>query len=545
MNPPDESKFPPFRLELCILTVVLILAAFLRFYRADGYGLWSDEFVTLMLASKSSWLDLARTCFRIPQPVPPLYFLAEKLVVDLRGVDEVSLRLVSVLASLATVGLAYAIARKLCGFEVALTGALLLAVNSTQIVYAQNARPYAFCLMLSCTSVLFLTNWLRTGRLLPKLGFVVSTVLLLYSHYVFALLLIVQNLYVWWWIRRMRLISGHQERPPSVGWKTWLRLQVLVAACLLPLLPQLWNAVASRQVLNWASGQAAYVLRVENLFFFLPPTWLFLSAAVTLTLAAIALYWKGAGERSWQAKPVSGNGLILFAVWYLTPLIVCLLITLLGDVHVFVERYLLLASVPAAMIVPATAFYLVDRKWARLFLGTYLMIYVISEPTRFWQQKGLFSQGVPGGNEWRETMRQLGRPDFAGPLLLFQSPFIESNQLDFDSSPERFDYLASPLRSFYLREYRPRFCMLPVHWWIEDPKHRQFKQELKKRIKLEGELVLLSTAEFWSHFEAWLKEEFSGEVQVVGRFRSTGSLRLNRLKVTSDVPRLGSPVETD
>ena len=61
------------------ILLVLILGGALRFYHLNGYGLWSDEFVTLMIVSKGTLTGLVRTCLEVPQPMPPLYFLLDKL----------------------------------------------------------------------------------------------------------------------------------------------------------------------------------------------------------------------------------------------------------------------------------------------------------------------------------------------------------------------------------------------------------------------------------------------------------------------------------
>src|SRR5215471_4995773 len=144
------------------LVCVLLLGGVLRFYHLDGYGLWSDEFVTLLIVSKTSWLELIRTCFNVPQPMPPLYFMVERPFVALFGANEISLRLLSALSSCLLLYFVFAIGRTLFDFEVGLVAALLCAVNSTQIVYAQNARPYAFCLLLASISILSFLKWTKS-----------------------------------------------------------------------------------------------------------------------------------------------------------------------------------------------------------------------------------------------------------------------------------------------------------------------------------------------------------------------------------------------
>ena len=76
------------------------------------------------------------------------------------------------------------------------------AINSTQIVYAQNSRPYAFCLFLSCLSILWFLRWVgRPAFHRNEVEYVASTVLLFYSHYIFFPLILIQGLGLLWCIR--------------------------------------------------------------------------------------------------------------------------------------------------------------------------------------------------------------------------------------------------------------------------------------------------------------------------------------------------------
>jgi hypothetical protein len=154
------------------------------------------------------------------------------------------------------------------------------------------------------------------------------------------------------------------------------------------------------------------------------------------------------------------------------------------------------------------------------------------EPAGFFFQKKEFSQGVPGGSEWRESLEKLQQPNFEGPLVLFQSPFIESNELNYERNSILFDYLSAPLQSFYLKQRPVRpFVLLPHQWWIDNAAHREFKVNLSRQLASEHEFVLLSTQEFWDNFEPWLKRANEGknEVKVIDGFNSCGSLRLKKI----------------
>jgi hypothetical protein len=243
-------------------------------------------------------------------------------------------------------------------------------------------------------------------------------------------------------------------------------------------------------------------------------------------------------RRNHDSKGFAGDSLTLLALWYVIPLILFFLLTQGSRINLFVERYLILASLPTFLFLPALALSAGHRTVGHLFLGAYFSLYVSFVPATHFAQKGRFSQGVPGGNEWRETLRHLTQPDFQSPLLLFQSPFIESNQLEYCSNAALFDYLSAPLRSFYVKDRVRPFILLPVHWWIVNREHLALKADIARRLAATHEFLLLSTQEFWDTFEPWLRQEFSGrlEWQVVSHFRSSGALRLNRMRCKQSFP---------
>ena len=518
------------------LGAVLSLAGGLRLYHLDGYGLWSDEFVTLMVVSTESYADLIKLCFKIPQPMPPFYFLLNKAVFDLFSQGEVSLRLLSALSSLLTVYCVFELGRRLINVEIGFFAALLCAVNSTQIVYAQNARPYALCLLLSAISMISFLGWLKDNKRSHQIVYLVSTGLLVYTHYIFAIVPCIQTAHV----------LLHRSFPALTGstsgswFRSWAAIQTCLVLLLLPLLPQLWRVFQDRHSLNWERR----IPKLTDSIMFLNLKALGWAMGVTLLIwvgrrLSGFLIRQGSNLRVTRKKPhPSGvEPVSLLFSWYLIPLITFLLIFYYSGLNLFVERYLILCSLPLYLLLPSLAFALCDNSIGRVFLLVYLGIYVLVEPAGFFFQKKEFSQGVPGGSEWREALGKLQQPDFESPLVLFQSPFIESNELNYEGNLMLFNYLSAPLHSFYIKRPIPSFILLPVHWWINNEAHRKFKTKLSRELDSEEEFVLLSTQEFWENFEPWLLGMRDGIqlVHVEKEFRSSGSLGLRKISLRESV----------
>ncbi|MGH9428468.1 MAG: glycosyltransferase family 39 protein, partial [Terriglobia bacterium] len=517
-----------------LLILTLSLCGFLRLYHLDGYGLWSDEFVTLLIVSAKSFRELIQTCFEVPQPMPPLYFLADKWIYGLFAPGEVGLRVLSAAGSVLAGYFLFATGRTLFSVEVGLWSLLLFAVNSTQIVYAQNARPYAVCLMLSAVSMLCFLKWRRQPSWSWTLAYVISTALLLHTHYIFFPVLLIQNLY----------LGVDRHWPPGTTqtpsrWKSWLALQASVAVLLSPLYPQLWRIVHGRHSLNWESKVPA----ASDFPVFLSPRLLLWSLAVWLVFGIGArIIQNSSARRQPRAINPTGsrsdqNGFLFLGLWYALPVGLFFGLVHGNGLNLFVERYLILASLPVFLALPALVL-AIGPKWAgRSALSVYLIAYAYTAPATYFAQKGQFSQGVPGGNEWREALSHLADPQFQSSLFLFQSPFIESNQLNFADKPKLERYLSAPLHSFYVKGPVQPFVLLPVHWWIENSAHQDFKSELRSRLLVHRDFTLLATQEFFDTFEPWLKQACKdGEWRMLKSFRSTGALRLKRIRWISHPP---------
>ena len=138
------------------LALVVAVGAVLRFATLDAQSLWYDEAVTAKLLQ----LDLLGMLRAIPdsESTPPLYYVLAWLWTHVFGTGEVGLRSLSALLGTATIGVVWALGRRLGGDVAALAAAALVAFNPMLVWFGQEARAYALLALLGALSALL---WLR------------------------------------------------------------------------------------------------------------------------------------------------------------------------------------------------------------------------------------------------------------------------------------------------------------------------------------------------------------------------------------------------
>jgi len=121
------------------IALVLVLAAAVRLWDLGRRSLWTDEAST-WTASSGSLGELLRFCLT-QDASPPLHYVLTSLALRF-GDGEAQLRVVSALASVAIVWLAYRFARLYAPRAESTLAAALVALSPYQVMYAQEARTY-------------------------------------------------------------------------------------------------------------------------------------------------------------------------------------------------------------------------------------------------------------------------------------------------------------------------------------------------------------------------------------------------------------------
>jgi hypothetical protein len=206
------------------LIALTLLAALLRFTTLGSQSLWYDEAFTPVHVLRSG---LGTTLHNMvhSENTPPLWYVLEWGMTRVLGEGAVALRLLSALAGVATVPVAWAIGRELQGSptrRAALVGAALVTTCPLFVWYSQEARAYGLFVLLAALAFLCFLRALSdpTGR--RMVAFATTASLALLTHY-FAVFLLAPMIVWLLWVHRARALLAIV--PP-----------ILVGAALIPLI---------------------------------------------------------------------------------------------------------------------------------------------------------------------------------------------------------------------------------------------------------------------------------------------------------------------
>ncbi|OGL41229.1 MAG: hypothetical protein A2043_02815 [Candidatus Schekmanbacteria bacterium GWA2_38_9] len=172
-----------------LLPSILVLAALLRIYRLGLYDLWFDE--VLCAFQREDLRNILNG--KILDSNPPLYFLILHFLTPLKA-SEFILRLPSVIFGVGTIFVLYKFTKNIFDEKASLISSLLLAISPFHIYYSQEVKMYSLFILLSFLSISFFILSITENKNSWWAGFVVSTVLSLYTHYYAMLLILIETI---------------------------------------------------------------------------------------------------------------------------------------------------------------------------------------------------------------------------------------------------------------------------------------------------------------------------------------------------------------
>lgn len=187
--PSDDSRggWPGYRFRrraagTLPLAAILAVAAGVRLWGLDDSSLWYDEVVTMQVARADGPAALVERLDRIDGTRAPLHPLVLHAWLMLFGASDRAGRAFSVACGLATVAVVYVVGRRAHDDRTGLWSAWLTAVCPPLVYYSQEARMYAWLVLLTACSWLVLLSFRRTAGAARCALYGLLLAALAYSH---------------------------------------------------------------------------------------------------------------------------------------------------------------------------------------------------------------------------------------------------------------------------------------------------------------------------------------------------------------------------
>ena len=405
-----------------IMSAVVVVGAALRIVGITHQSIWLDEAFSVYLSAHRypTILDFIAGS----DAHPPLYYLVLHTWMVL-GSSVLVLRMLSALASIATLVMLYLLGRRLANPRVALLATAFMAISAFQVWYAQEVRMYALTTLAVVIAVYGLVRaWHQGGMSSWVLftGGMLAAIYLDYSaFYVYSALIL--------WFLRVGARTVERRKP-------FVLSNIVIFLGYLPWLPVLWRQIVIVGTLtSWIDGSngSGVVGALTDLFF--NRTNLLQSGSnlagivagtLSLTVVGVALVL------SRQARAYS-----LLAYWFGWPCLLGLTLDLLNH-PVVIARQLMVVQ-PALFLLLALAS---EHTWKRLpngalsrfrvviftvLLGTFIIANISAQVT---------SWTTTLKEDWRAAATIVATHQQPGGLILFNAYFV---QMPFDyyfHSPE-------------------------------------------------------------------------------------------------------------
>ncbi len=170
---------PSKRIEYPFLVFLSLFAFLPRFFFQMGFELNDDEASSVLLAINSfpSIID-----FLTMDNIPPLYYFVLHIWIEIFGIEETSVRSLSMVCGTLLVLLSYKILKEEESREVAVFGCIMIAISPVSIYYSFITRCYSLLALLTVFTFFYLLRSLRNGGTWNWVCYSIGMILALYTH---------------------------------------------------------------------------------------------------------------------------------------------------------------------------------------------------------------------------------------------------------------------------------------------------------------------------------------------------------------------------
>lgn len=394
-----------------LLVIILLITTFLRFYQLGVESLWMDEVASI----HESGLSITQIAIHSNQP--PLYFLVLRFWTTIWGNSEFAVRSLSSIVGIVGVGVIYIVGHTLFDRRVALIAAFLSTFSAFQIYYSQEARGYILLMLLTALSFLFFFRMLRSSHTYWYIAYLISSLLMGYTHYYS------------WFIIAAQLLFLLMFRPRDLRLKWNTLLTYITLFCLL--IPQLillntsYNSLTSRSFF-WIPIPSLKTVGGTLGLFSASPEWLpgfyaILAIFTGLSILGLVIFKKIdtpaiSNSFLWYLKNLlcrvkleKDRESILLIIWLVIPILIAFVVSRFFT-PIYWHRYLI-CSLPPLVLLVSKGLAKISSK--SIFYPMIAIIVILSTP-------GLYQYYAHDVKEqWREVAKYIELNYHEDDVLVF------------------------------------------------------------------------------------------------------------------------------
>jgi 4-amino-4-deoxy-L-arabinose transferase-like glycosyltransferase len=402
-----------------IFAAIFVAAGFIYSFHLGTDALGASEAFSAWSAAKPSVAAIARTPVLHEPGKFLFYYAALHYYSQIFGLSEFSLRSMSVLLSLATLVLVFALGCEMFDEGTALAAAAMWAFNPLAVVFARTARMYPMILALALAQLLML--WRIRRRPSASLAVLcgVAGAALLYTHmggilFIGAALAMLVRDYV------------RGKRNPMA----WLAMAVTLALFVpyVPVLRAQSETMISGHWLDWIGTAYEY------------PLWIKIAAALGAAAVAAGFVF-GVSARSDRDDTLRWLG-----AWTILPGLALAAGSI--AVHPMFNLRYVAPSIATLALLMAAGLARVSVKWRNLLVAGFALACLILLP---------FDRTVP--QPWREMAAQVAAEGGSSEPVFFESGFVSTdNAPSVPNGGFPFGFYSVPF-DYYFRGSNPRIAV--------------------------------------------------------------------------------------
>ncbi|MEO8285675.1 MAG: glycosyltransferase family 39 protein [Chloroflexota bacterium] len=395
-----------------VMWAITILAAGLRLFGATANGYRLDEVWSIWIGKQSLPDMVGNFLFDNLDSTPPTYYALLHPFLALSE-DYLVVRLLTIIAGTLMVLVTFRLALYLFDLPVAALSAFLLAVAPLHIEYSQVARAYVLTGLLATLSIYFCARvLLGEGTRWHWIWLVVTSALMLYTHYLAGLVIVFENLFVAALWLRHGLAKPVRNR--------WILSQVITFLGALPLIATSLYGITHMQQgrgIAWLSRPDLQVMIKSAILFTTGdpsygPTGVTIQRGLSLaTIAAIGLLglWLFA-RHIYRRKGDEGKRVLFIAGALLVPLAIALGVSQFRSIYH--EKYLLFVMPPLMILVAWVLVRSLQRSVISPAMPVAVALICLTSVA------GYIYYTAPAGEQWREAVAYVRAGYHPGDVVL-------------------------------------------------------------------------------------------------------------------------------